>query len=60
MLKDEIIDFFEKVMPFNRLSRETLGEMADDISMEYYPRESRFCSRTARPANFSGSSKRGV
>jgi CBS domain-containing protein len=59
MLKDEIIDFFEKVMPFNRLSRETLGEMVDDISMEYYPKGEQILQQDGPPSEFLGVIKKG-
>ncbi|MDH3996554.1 MAG: CBS domain-containing protein, partial [Desulfobulbaceae bacterium] len=59
MLKDEIIDFFEKVMPFNRLSRETLEKMTDDISMEYYPKGEQILQQDGPPSEFLGVIKKG-
>jgi len=59
MLKDEIIEFFEKVLPFNRLSRETLGQMVDEISMEYYPRGEEILQQDGPPSEFLGVIKKG-
>jgi len=59
MLKDEIIDFFENVMPFNRLSREALGNMVDDISMDYYPRGEQILQQDGPPSDFLGVIKKG-
>ena len=59
MLKEEIIDFFKNVMPFDQLSRETLGEMVDDISMEYYPRGEQILLQDGPPSKFLGVIKKG-
>lgn len=59
MLTDEIIDFFENVMPFNRLSREALGGMIDDISMEYYPKGEQILQQDGPPSEFLGVIKKG-
>ena len=59
MLKDEIIDFFETVMPFNMLSRDSLGEMIDDITMEYYPKGEQILQQDGPPSEFLGVIKKG-
>jgi CBS domain-containing protein len=59
MLKEEIIDFFKNVMPFDQLSRETLGEIIDDISMEYYPRGDQILQQDGPPSEFLGVIKKG-
>ena len=59
MLKDEIIDFFKNVMPFNQLSRETLGDMVDDISMDYYPKGEQILQQDGPPSEFLGVIKKG-
>ncbi len=59
MLKDEIIDFFKNVMPFNRLSREDLGDMVQDISMEYYPKGEQILQQDGPPSEFLGVVKKG-
>jgi len=59
MLKDEIIDFFETVMPFNMLSREAIGEMVDDIAMEYYPKGEEILQQDGPPSEFLGVIKKG-
>ena len=59
MLKDEIIDFFETVMPFNMLSRDSLGEMIDDITMEYYPKGEQILQQDGPPSKFLGVIKKG-
>jgi len=59
MLKDEIIDFFENVMPFNRLSRDTIGGMVDTISMEYYPKGEQILQQDGPPSEFLGVIKKG-
>ena len=52
MLQDEIIDFFQNVLPFNRLSREALGDMVSDIAMEYYPKGEQILKRDGPPSEF--------
>jgi len=59
MLKDEIIDFFMNVIPFNQLSRETLGDMVNDISMDYYPKGERILKQDGPPSEFLGVIKKG-
>jgi CBS domain-containing protein len=59
MLKEEIIDFFNNVMPLNQLSRETLGEMVDDISMEYYPKGEKILLQDGPASEFLGVIKKG-
>jgi CBS domain-containing protein len=59
MLKDEIIDFFETVLPFNRLSRQTLGDIVDDITMEYYPMGEQILKKDGPPSEFLGIIKKG-
>ncbi len=59
MLKDEIIDFIKGVMPFNRLSREILGEMVNDISMEYYPKGEQILQQDGPPSDFLAVIKKG-
>ncbi|MBW2466030.1 MAG: hypothetical protein JRF02_01900, partial [Deltaproteobacteria bacterium] len=49
MLKEEVIDFFQNVLPFNRLSRESLGEMVNNITMEYYPKGERILKQHGPP-----------
>lgn len=60
MLKDEVIEFFENVLPFNMLSRETLGEMVDSISMEYYPKGEQILQQDGPPSEFLGVIKKGA
>ena len=59
MLKEEIIDFFENVMPFNQLTRESLGEMVDEISMEYYQKDQQILQQDGPPSEFLGVIKKG-
>jgi len=59
MLKDEIIDFFENVLPFNRLSRDALGHMIDDITMEYYQKGEQILEQDGMPSKFLGVIKKG-
>lgn len=59
MLKDEIIDFFENVLPFNRLSRDVLAAMVDDISMEYYQKGEVILRQDGMPSKFLGVIKKG-
>jgi CBS domain-containing protein len=59
MLKDEIIDFFGNVMPFDKLSRDTLGEMVDGITMEYYPKGEQILEQDGPPSEFLGVIKKG-
>ena len=59
MLKDEIIGFFQNVMPFNRLSHEALGEMVSDITMEYYPKGKQILKQDGPPSEFLGVIKKG-
>jgi len=59
MLKDEIVDFFETVMPFNMLPRDTIGEMVDDITMEYYPKGEEILQQDGPPSEFLGVIKKG-
>ena len=59
MLKDEIIEFFESVIPFNQLSRETLGEMVDAIAMDYYPKGEQILQQDGPPSEFLGVIKKG-
>jgi len=59
MLQDEIIDFFQNVLPFNRLSREALGDMVSDIAMEYYPKGEQILKQDGPPSEFLGVIKKG-
>jgi CBS domain-containing protein len=59
MLQDEIVDFFKNVLPFDRLSREALGEMVNDISMEYYPEGEQILTQDGPPSEFLGVIKKG-
>jgi len=59
MLMDEVIDFFQNVMPFNQLSREALGDMVDDITMEYYPKGEMILKQHGPPSSFLGVIKKG-
>ena len=59
MLKDEIVDFFQNVMPFNQLSREALGDMVSDITMEYYPKGEQILKQDGPPSEFLGVIKKG-
>ena len=59
MLKDEIIEFFANVMPFNQLPPEALGEMVDDIAMEYYPKGEQILQQDGPPSEFLGVIKKG-
>jgi len=59
MLKEEVIEFFETVMPFNMLSQETLGEMVEDITMEYYPQGEQILQQDGPPSEFLGVIKKG-
>ena len=60
MLKNEIIDFFENVMPFNQLSRDALGKMVADISMDYYPKGEQILQQDGPPSEFLGVIKKGA
>ena len=59
MLTDEIIDFFQNVLPFNQLSREALGDMVSDITMEYYPKGEQILKQDGSPSEFLGVIKKG-
>jgi len=59
MLQNEIIDFFQNVLPFDRLSREALGDMVSDIAMEYYPKGEQILKQGGPPIEFLGVIKRG-
>ena len=59
MLKDEIIDFFQIVLPFNLLSREALGDMVSEIAMEYYPKGEQILKQDGPPSEFLGVIKKG-
>ena len=59
MLKDEIIEFFENIVPFNQLSREILEDMVDDITMEYYPKGEHLLTQGGPPSEFLGVIKKG-
>jgi CBS domain-containing protein len=59
MLKDEIIEFFENIVPFNQLSKEILAEMVDDITMEYYPKGKHILTQGGPPSEFLGVIKKG-
>ena len=59
MLKDEIIEFFENIVPFNQLSKEILAEMVDDITMEYYPKGKHILTQGGPPSQFLGVIKKG-
>ena len=59
MLKDEIIDFFQNVMPFDRLSRDALWDMVRDIAMEYYPKGEQILKQGGPPSEFLGVIKKG-
>ncbi len=59
MLKEEIIDFFENVIPFNRLSRGDIGEMVDSITMEYYPKGEQILEQDGPASEFLGVIKKG-
>ena len=59
MLQNEIIDFFQNVLPFDRLSREALGDMVSDIAMEYYPKGEQILKQGGPPSEFLGVIKRG-
>jgi CBS domain-containing protein len=59
MLKDEIIDFFQNVLPFDRLPRESLEEMVEDIAMEYYPKGEEILKQGGKPSEFLGVIKKG-
>ena len=51
MAKEETIDFLIKVPPLNILSREELGEVVEDISLEYYPKGARILTQNGQPAD---------
>jgi CBS domain-containing protein len=59
MLKDEIIEFFDNIVPFNQLSKEVLAEMVDDITMEYYPKGKHILTQGGPPSEFLGVIKKG-
>jgi CBS domain-containing protein len=59
MLKEEIIDFFQNVLPFNQLTREALGDMVSDISMEYYPKGEQILKQDGPPSEFLSVIKKG-
>ena len=59
MLQDEIIDFFQNVLPFNQLSREALGDLVSDIAMEYYPKGEQIMKQDGPPSEFLGVIKKG-
>jgi CBS domain-containing protein len=38
VLREEIVEYLGRILPFNLLSEEELGGVAEDIALEYYPR----------------------
>ncbi len=59
MLKEEVIDFFHNVMPFNQLSSEDIEAMIEDITMEYYPMGELILKQDGPPSEFLGVIKKG-
>ena len=59
MLQDEIIDFFQNVLPFDQLPRESMEELVDDIAMEYYPKGEVILRQGGKPSEFLGVIKKG-
>ena len=59
MLQDEIIEFLQNVLPFNQLSRESLGEMVAEIAMEYYPKGEEILKQGGKPSEHLGIIKKG-
>jgi CBS domain-containing protein len=59
MLQDEVVDFFQNVIPFNQLSREALVDMVNDIAMEYYPKGEQILKQHGPPSSFLGVIKKG-
>ena len=59
MLKDEIIEFFKTVLPFDQLPGESMEELVDDIAMEYYPKGEVILKQGGKPSEFLGVIKKG-
>ena len=59
MLLDEVIGFFQNVIPFDQLSRESLADMVNDIAMEYYPKGEQILKQHGPPSSFLGVIKKG-
>lgn len=60
MLKDEIIDFLQKVMPFSFISEEELEDLIDGITLDYYPKGTRIHTQGGPPSEYLGVIKKGA
>jgi CBS domain-containing protein len=59
MVKEETIDFLIKVPPLNMLTREELGAVVEDVSLEYYPKGARILAQNGPPSDYLRIIKKG-
>jgi len=60
MLKDEIIDFLRKGMPFSFISSEELENLIDGITLDYYPKGTKIHTQGGPPSEYLGVIKKGA
>jgi len=60
MLQEEIIEFFNQLMPFNLLSRDELQDLVKNIAMEYYPKGSSILVQDGPPSEHFYVIKKGI
>jgi CBS domain-containing protein len=59
MVKEETIDFLINIPPLNILSREELGAVVEDVSLEYYPKGARILAQNGPPSEYLRIIKKG-
>ncbi len=59
MLKEEVIEFLEHIMPFNFLTEQELAGIVEEISMEYYPRGIKVLTQDGPPSKHLHIIKKG-
>ncbi len=59
MLKEETIEFFKKIPPFDNLSKIELESVFEDISMEFYPKGTKILFQNGPPSEYLNVIKKG-
>lgn len=59
MLKEETIEFLQKIPPFNLLTPEDMDALVADISLEYYPKGVKILTQGGPPSDFLRVIKKG-
>ncbi|MEJ2255163.1 MAG: putative nucleotidyltransferase substrate binding domain-containing protein [Nitrospirota bacterium] len=59
MLKEETIEFIRRIPPFDRLTEEELAGVAEDVSMEYYPKGVKILTQDGPPSEYLRLIKKG-